>query len=395
MKAPMPGKKFKVLFLAGWYPNKDHPISGIFIKRHAEVISKYCELAVLYIHDNITQKVTTIEYSIEEGIKTVRVYPRSAQIKNLKIKLLINKFFFQNFFLCSYNGMKVIKKEFGRPDIIHVNVCIPMGMLAVAFDLFKGIPFIISEHFTGFSQLTKNFLYFFELKVILKRAKYICPVSDSLKKTMEIFFTANKYHVVPNVINTNFFTPKLVKNSQIKKQILHVSTLKDKQKNISGIFFAILELIKFRKDFELHIIGDGDDREYLEKLADQLKIKDKFVFFHGFLNDLMLLEYITNSDFFILNSNYETFSVACAEALSSGVPVVATRCGGPEYYINEELGIIIEKGNMKELVCAMNFMLDNYKDYDPMILHQTIENMFGPDVIGKKIYELYQSIIKM
>lgn len=390
----MPEKRIKVLFLARWYPNKDHPISGIFIKRHAEVISKYCDVAVLYIHYNITQKVTTIEYSIEESIKTIRIYPRSAQIKNTIIRLLINKIFFQNFIFCSFNGMKVITKEFGRPEVIHVNVCLPMGMLAVAFDLFKGIPFVITEHFTGFSQQTKNILNFFELKIILKRAKWICPVSDSLKRTMEIFFTADKYHVVPNVINTNFFTPKVEKNSRIKKQILHVSTLKDKQKNISGIFFAILELIKVRKDFELHIIGDGNDREYLEKLADQIKIKDKFVFFHGFLNNSMLLEYTRNSDFFILNSNYETFSVACAEALSSGIPVVATRSGGPENYINKDLGIIIEKGNIKELVRAMNFMLDNYKDYDPTVLHQSIENMFGPDVIGKKIYELYQSIIK-
>ncbi len=47
----------------------------------------------------------------------------------------------------------------------------------------------------------------------------------------------------------------------------------------------------------------------------------------------------------ITNSNYETFSVATAEALVCGVPVIATRCGGPEDFVTEDCGILIEPRN--------------------------------------------------
>jgi hypothetical protein len=40
----------KVLFLASWYPNREHPVSGIFVKRHALAVSNYCDVAVLYVH---------------------------------------------------------------------------------------------------------------------------------------------------------------------------------------------------------------------------------------------------------------------------------------------------------------------------------------------------------
>lgn len=44
-------------------------------------------------------------------------------------------------------------------------------------------------------------------------------------------------------------------------------------------------------------------------------------------------------DFFVLNSNFETFSVVTAEALAYGKPVIATRCGGPEEFVNKIMGI--------------------------------------------------------
>ena len=43
-------KKIKVLFLASWYPHADNPVEGIFVKRHAEAVSRLCDVCVLYIH---------------------------------------------------------------------------------------------------------------------------------------------------------------------------------------------------------------------------------------------------------------------------------------------------------------------------------------------------------
>ena len=66
--------RHKVLFLASWYPNEDHPISGIFIKRHAQAISKYCDVCVLYVHLSHHLAASSVEFSTEEGIKTIRTH---------------------------------------------------------------------------------------------------------------------------------------------------------------------------------------------------------------------------------------------------------------------------------------------------------------------------------
>lgn len=67
--------RFKVLFLTSWYPSRIHPIAGIFIKRHAEAVSLYSDVAVLFVtaDKSLKDKIYDIEYSIENNIPTVRV----------------------------------------------------------------------------------------------------------------------------------------------------------------------------------------------------------------------------------------------------------------------------------------------------------------------------------
>jgi len=151
--------------------------------------------------------------------------------------------------------------------------------------------------------------------------------------------------------------------------------------------------MKNRDDFELHIIGEGIDRERLEKITIDYSIKDKIVIFHGFIKNDKLLNFLQNSDFFILNSIYETFSVVCAEALAAGIPVISTRCGGPEDFINENVGILIEKGNQQELIRAINYMLDNSEKYDPWALHEYIKSRFGYEKVGKQFYKQYLEVL--
>jgi len=380
-------KKIKVLFFARWYPNAENQISGIFIKRHAQAVSLFCDVCILYIHFGTKRQKTIVEYAIEDRIKTIRVYPKSMRSRNKIFQYL-------NFIVNSYRGIKIVKKTFGRPDIIHVNVTLPMGIIAVALDIFKGIPYVVTEHFSEFANQTKIFKNAILLKIILKRARKILPISLYLKQSIEKFYPSKKFLVIPNTIDTEIFSHKNSIHNPSKKQIIIVARLLDKVKNISGIIEAIYELSKTRNDFILNIFGDGPDRNYLENLATQLGINNTFVFFQGYSSNTEIAKKMRNSDFFILNSNYETFSVVSIEALSSGIPVISTRCGGPEEFINENVGILIEKGDKEQLIDAIHYMLDNSNSYDSKSLHEYAKNRFGIEIIGKQIYDIYLSVLK-
>jgi len=120
-----------------------------------------------------------------------------------------------------------------------------------------------------------------------------------------------------------------------------------------------------RRDFELHIVGNGVDREKLEILSEKYGLLNRMIFFEGMVPVDEVASFFCECDFFVLNSNFETFSVVTAEALAYGKPVIATRCGGPEEFVNSNCGILIEPRDNDALVKAMNYMLDNFSTYNP------------------------------
>lgn len=388
MMGNLKNSRLKVLFLTSWYPNEDNPISGIFIKRHAQAVSKYCDVCVLYIHGSQHRKKISVEFSIEDNIKTIRVYYKKLSFTKRTLKDI------SSHSLSFIRGLKAVKTEFGKPDIIHANVILPAGILALVLNLFAGIPYVLMEHSSPFSAYYPNYFYKTLCQTILHRAKIIMPVSKSLEVQIKQIYQQNKYTIVPNVIDTKGFTPNFDrKDPSSTKKILHVSLLNDEAKNVTGIINAVKELSNRRKDFEMHIVGDGLDKEKLETLAADLELLDKYIYFHGKKDEAEVQKFMKNSDFFVLNSTHETFAIVCAEALSSGIPVISTICGGPEEYINNDMGILIEPGNHKDLVGAISYMLDNATKYDPGKMHKYIEDRFSYDQVGLKLYNIYYSVI--
>ena len=148
------------------------------------------------------------------------------------------------------------------------------------------------------------------------------------------------------------------------------------------------------KDIELHIIGEGEQKEELIALAKGYEMFNKNIFFHGFVDEITKLEILTNSDFHILNSIEEGFSVVTAEAILYGIPVIATKCGGPEDFVPPEVGLLIERRNLKQLIDAILYMMDNSQKYDPEILQEYGKKNFSPDVICRQTYAAYKKAIE-
>jgi glycosyltransferase involved in cell wall biosynthesis len=383
--------RIKALFIPSWYPNKDTPFSGIFIRRHAISVSEFCDIGVVYFHFEEKNSKPRIDFWQDGDIFTMQITLGNVNINNyfLKAFSIIVK---NNVLFLTLKAFKIFKKEFGAPHIIHSHVILPSGIFSLLINLMTRIPYVITEHSGPFSIHLNTRLKRFLCKIILARSRKIIPVSEFLMNNMYTFFSSSKYEVVPNVVDTKIFFPyEECKKDEQKKKILHVSLLNDKIKNISGIIRAIVQISKTRDDFEFLIVGDGPDRQELERLSRTLDPDEKFIFFLGSKSEMELARIMRESDFFILNSEKETFSIVTAEALSSGIPVISTRCGGPEEYINVSNGIILETQNSLET--SIYYMLDNFKKYNSRMLHEEIEKKFAYSVVGKKFFNIYKEVV--
>ncbi|NVO03801.1 MAG: glycosyltransferase [Bacteroidetes bacterium] len=389
----MSKKRIKVLFISSWFPNRIKPTLGNFVEKHAESVSSFVDVAILHVcfDNNIKTKKAEIIESIEKNIPRTIIYvkPPSGIFSGIRKIFLFTKYY--------KIGFKLITKVSGTPDIIHANVFFPIGIIAMMFKRKFHIPFVITEHWTGYHEADPNQIGFFN-KYISKKTAYhasrILPVSNNLGMAMQKTGLKGNYLVVPNVVDTNLFQPKPQNTEEnITKKIVHISSLDDKQKNVSGIMNTISELSRQRNDFELHIISDGDSTQLVD-LCKSLNLLNDKVFFHGKMESDEIADFMKDAAFLLLFSNYENLPCVIAEAFAAGVPVLSTEVGGINEFFNDKLGILIKAGDKIALQNAMNTMLDKHIEFDKNHLHSYANENFSYQVIGEKLFNIYTETLK-
>lgn len=379
--------RFNILFLTKWYPSKFGEL-GIFVQKHAKAVSEYCNVNVMYVcsDDSLATPYQTV-LSNTEGFMEIVVYYKK---NNSVLKSLINAL---RYLRAAHIGIKEAQKNIGVIDLIHVNVLNRPGLVALLIKKFKGIPYIVTEHWTGYFTGEYEKSSFFKKTIsqlIIRNASAVTTVSNSLKEKMMSLGLENNYTVVPNIIES-MSLPAPCNNSKVK--ILTVADLVDSRKNVSGVIKAISKIVKTNPEIEYHIIGDGPDSKDLRSLSDSMQLTNNFIFFHGLQTNAFVYDFLKQIDFVVINSNIETFSVVAAESLVIGKPVIATICGGPEEFVTSSTGILIEKNNPDQLEKAILQMIATYKNYDPQLLNQTIINRFNYRTIGKQFYAIYKPLI--
>jgi len=105
-----------------------------------------------------------------------------------------------------------------------------------------------------------------------------------------------------------------------------------------------------------------------------------------------LLHKIRNHSVLVISSRIETFSIVGIEAMGLGLPVIATKCGGPEDYITKETGLVVDKENPKLLAESIIFMKKNLKKYNNKKIAAYANKNFSDKVIINKIINIYKNI---
>ena len=256
-------------------------------------------------------------------------------------------------------------RERGLPDLVHAHILTRPVWAAWWWARRWGVPFIASEqssvHLDGRWQRKSKVAKGID-QYLFRQAAALTAVSPHLAAALVKAGLGKAHAIVPNVI-PGMDLPLPPRGPS--DHFMIVADLVDRTKNVSGVLRALAATIAHGHDFRLDIIGDGPDREYLHSLAEELGV-GTHVRWLGRLAHADVLPAMALTGTVIINSNFETFSVVTGEALASGKPVIATRCGGPEAFILPENGVIVPIADDDALAQAMVRMAMEHTSVTPV-----------------------------
>lgn len=191
-----------------------------------------------------------------------------------------------------------------------------------------------------------------------EHAKFISCIGHFCTSQMMLYSDKeywSKFKIIRCGVDLNRFDYQEPKG--IAKKIVYVGRL-SAEKGVPILFDSIAKLKEQNYDVQLTLLGDGEDRDFLEKLAHDMNINDH-VIFGGFVDQKTIATTLRESDIFVLPSFAEGIPVALMEAMAIGIPVIATYVGGvTELVIDQNTGQVVSPSDSEGLAQAIARYID-------------------------------------
>ena len=218
-------------------------------------------------------------------------------------------------------------------------------------------------------------------------------VSKDFCRLLETEYGGLDWQYIPNSLSPAFIRPVDLANKPKNADFTFCSVAHlNYNKGFDILLPAFAEALKTHPDLKLKIGGTGLIASQLHNLAAELGLENSVEFLGGLQND-QVLDLMFRSDAFVLASRNETFGVVFIEALSQGLPVAATRCGGPQTIINENNGILVPVGDVQALADALVSLYENRDRYDAQTLRADCLSEFGEEAVVRQITAVYKTIL--
>jgi glycosyltransferase involved in cell wall biosynthesis len=229
------------------------------------------------------------------------------------------------------------------------------------------------------------------IRSAFENASAIISVSKGLSHAMKPYSGNRQIIIVPNVVDTDYFSLPSVRSLPPPFVFLGIAHLVER-KGFHILINAFARKFKNNRNVRLEIGGDGPQRQKLEALCKRLYVEDK-VSFLGALSREQVREAMWRVHAFVLPSFHETFGVVIIEAMSTGLPIIATRSGGPEDIVNSDIGLLIKPGDEEELANAMQCVLESNR-FSYEAIHNYTVSRYGELAIASSLGDIYQHILQ-
>lgn len=377
-----------ILFVTQWYPNREQPFFGIFVREHARAVlsaGHKVQVLALSLHNskNLFHK-KTYHYTDENGIRTMQCELHS-RLKDLLYHLPWLQYYF-------------LKKAFREEcdpvkfDLVHSQVIYPAGLWGHALAKQLNIPHIVTEHWSRLTDFASG-IYFRRARKVYSSAKAILPVSGFLKQRIQQLvpeLNDQQFTIVGNVVDDALFYYKPLEKQTSELTLCAVATWQHKKKpdKIPELFIKAVSHLQEQLSLKINLvmIGGGNKVPDLKQACVTANINARFT---GYLPKEKIAEELHQVDYFVHASTIETFSIVVAEALACGVPVICSSTGALPELIDSDNGLVCEN-TLQAWTEALQKATTTA--YDRKQIAEKLQQRFSRESIGKKIAAIYSSV---
>lgn len=383
-----------ILMIPSWYPGPGDGPSGIFFRDQAEALSRE-GVIVGVIHPEARSlrsggrgawaenhwQIAKEQYG---GVTVMRLggwNPGTASLRarafRVGARLLVRRYV----------------DSYGRPDLIHAQSVLWGGVAAADAAERLGVPYVITEHS---SSIQENLVTPREAQLAREAfigASAVMAVGSSLASALEERVPGTHVRVVPGLVDIDFFGPSPFRDSNSGFTFLAVGALVPIKRH-DVLIRSFAKAFSTTEGVSLHIGGGGPRLSALEAEARRAGLQDRIRFL-GVLTRDQVREQMWHADAFVLSSRVETFGQALAEALATGLPVIATRCGGPEDTVTPANGLLVEEGNVAALSQAMVSLFVERSKWREQAgrIRETAGSQFGSRQVALRILACYEQVL--
>ena len=384
-----------VLLIPSWYPTSDNPVSGVFFREQALMLQEAGINPGVVVPPHLRSKrhlrrvrtvgelAPRITREFKDGFPVYRGeiwrwYPGQMERSNVGLQMRA--------------GLMMVRQyvaQHGFPDVIHAHSSLYGGLLAANVRDSLGIPVVLTEHSSAYQRDLVKFWQAPLVEHALRSSDRVFAVSTSLARNLKPYAPDLSIEVAGNTVDDSHFDFTPPPESMEPFTLVTIGSLTP-NKGIDVLIRSLAITVR-TADTRLIIGGDGPERAALEQLARDLGVA-KQVSFLGRLDRNGVRDLLQRGHVAVSASFVETFGIVLIEALVCGRPVIATRSGGPETFVNERNGLLVPTGDPEAFAAAILAMKARYPMYDYRRLCKECVDQYGRGASIARLTEIYRSL---
>jgi glycosyltransferase involved in cell wall biosynthesis len=370
--------KIKLLFIPNSYPSKEFPYQSKFFVDHVSTASEI--VSSLYV---VSGMFNFSSVSVNKERNVVFVTGRSHK-KN------------SSFISTIFGLIKFIIIIFSINDKVKIDGIIAHGIkwadliCALSAKICKK-PYILYIH-SAYPSRHKSWylpLAYFSINL----ADHVIFTSQSqAMKYKEKFKSIKFFTILGNPVDTKNFNLRHSRRNINRHINIVFAGRPTKEKGFDKLF-GVFKYFHLKKNNKVKFKVITNLEMMLPAHKSLIKNKyESFVELINFQDKMTFSKILSDSDYFLCLSKFESFSYVITEAMSCGKPIVSTKCGGPEDYIDKNSGILIKSSKLDDIINSINLMNETYMDYDRNIIRHKIVSKYSYHIFQNKLSKIFNRV---